>query len=221
MRYLVVEDDHEIATHVSKGLAASGVTVDMEANGLRAFERVTQDHYDAIILDLTLPGMDGFTFAKSFRDRGLDTPILILSAFQNLEDRLKGLSNCDDYLCKPFDITELEIRTKNLVKRSQGVKESIHLQFKDLQINRLKRQVTRAGKVVDLQEREFRLLCLFVANPEKVISKKMILKEVWNYDFDPNTNVVDVLVCRLRGKIEKDFSTPLVYTVRNFGYIMK
>nr|WP_295902808.1 response regulator transcription factor [uncultured Bdellovibrio sp.] len=200
----------------------TGATVDAEPNGLRAFEKATSSHYDAIVLDLSLPDMDGYTFAQSLREKGMNTPILILSAYQNLEDKLKGFSTgCDDYLCKPFSMAELQIRTKNLVRRSQGTRESVRLGFKDLQINRLKRQVTRAGKIIDLQDREFRLLNLFVSNPEKVISKQMILKEVWNYDFDPQTNVVDVLVCRLRAKIEKDFPTALIYTVRNFGYILK
>ncbi|MEK2645755.1 response regulator transcription factor [Bdellovibrio sp. BCCA] len=222
MRYLVVEDDYEIARHVTDGLINTGATVDAEPNGLRAFERATSSHYDAIVLDLSLPDMDGYTFAQSLREKGMNTPILILSAYQNLEDKLKGFSTgCDDYLCKPFSMAELQIRTKNLVRRSQGTRESVRLGFKDLEINRLKRQVTRAGKIIDLQDREFRLLNLFVSNPEKVISKQMILKEVWNYDFDPQTNVVDVLVCRLRAKIEKDFPTALIYTVRNFGYILK
>lgn len=222
MRCLIVEDDIEIARLVQQGLQELNAEVDMESNGRRALEKVMTGYYDVIVLDLMLPEMDGYTFAKTLREKDINTPILILSALRELDDRLKGLSmGADDYLTKPFAMAELQIRVKNLLKRSQKISEVTQLVFQDLKLNRLNRDVVRAGKKLDLQEREFVLLDLFMSNPNKIIGKQTILKEVWNYDFDPQTNVVDVLVCRLRNKLEKEFPSRLIYTVRGVGYVLK
>lgn len=222
MRCLVVEDDNEIATIVKQGLGELEGEVEVESNGRRAYERALTNNYDIIVLDLMLPEMDGYTFAKSLREKEVQTPILILSALRELDDRLKGLSmGGDDYLTKPFAMAELQIRVKNLLKRAQKTSEVTQLVFQDLKLNRLNREVVRAGRKLDLQEREFVLLDLFMSNPNKIIGKQTILKEVWSYDFDPQTNVVDVLVCRLRNKLEKDFPTRLIYTVRGVGYVLK
>ena len=222
MKCLIVEDDFEIASLVKQGLGELHSDVVIESNGRRAFERAMSDQFDVIVLDLMLPEMDGYTFAKTLREREVQTPILILSALRELDDRLKGLSmGGDDYLTKPFAMAELQIRVKNLLKRAQKTSEATQLVFQDLKLNRLNREVVRANRRLDLQEREFVLLDLFMSNPNKIIGKQTILKEVWNYDFDPQTNVVDVLVCRLRNKVEKDFPTRLIYTVRGVGYVLK
>ena len=222
MKCLIVEDDIEIANLVKQGLAELQGDVTIETNGRRAYERAISDHFDMIVLDLMLPEMDGYTFAKSLREKEIQTPILILSALRELDDRLKGLSmGGDDYLTKPFAMAELQIRVKNLIKRAQKTSEATQLVFQDLKLNRLNREVVRSNRRLDLQEREFVLLDLFMSNPNKIIGKQTILKEVWNYDFDPQTNVVDVLVCRLRNKVEKDFPSRLIYTVRGVGYVLK
>lgn len=222
MKCLIVEDDVEIANLVKQGLGELHSDVVIESNGRRAFERAMSDKFDMIVLDLMLPEMDGYTFAKSLREKEVQTPILILSALRELDDRLKGLSmGGDDYLTKPFAMAELQIRVKNLLRRAQKTSEATQLVFQDLKLNRLNREVVRSNRRLDLQEREFVLLDLFMSNPNKIIGKQTILKEVWNYDFDPQTNVVDVLVCRLRNKIEKDFPTRLIYTVRGVGYVLK
>lgn len=222
MRCLIVEDDSEISSIVKQGLKDLQAEVDVESNGRRAYEAALVNNYDVIVLDLMLPEMDGYAIVKNLREKEVNTPILILSALRELDDRLKGLTmGGDDYLTKPFAMAELQLRVKNLLKRAQKASEATQLIFQDLKLNRLNRDVVRAGKKLDLQEREFVLLDLFMSNPNKIIGKQTILKEVWNYDFDPQTNVVDVLVCRLRNKLEKDFPSRLVYTVRGVGYVLK
>lgn len=222
MKCLVIEDDREIASLVSTGLRELGGQVDVENNGKAAYDRACQNPYDIIVLDMMLPEMDGFDLLSGLRAKGIQTSTLILSALRELDDRLRGLQmGGDDYMVKPFAMAELQLRVKNLVKRAQRGAEVTQLQFEDLKLNRITREVVRNGVSLDLQEREFLLLDLFMANPQKIIGKSMILKHVWNYDFDPQTNIVDVLVCRLRNKLEKDFPTRLVYTVRGVGYVLK
>lgn len=222
MKCLVVEDDTEIASFVRSGLQELGAQVDVEHNGRSAYDRACLNEYDVIVLDMMLPGMDGYSFLEGIRKKGINTSTLILSARRELDDRLRGLQvGGDDYVTKPFAMAELQIRVKNLLKRSQRSGEVTTLNFADVKINRLTREVTRAGTPIDLQEREFMLLELFINNPDKIIGKALILKHVWNYDFDPQTNIVDVLVCRLRNKLEKDFPTRLIYTVRGVGYVIK
>ena len=222
MKCLVVEDDSEIASLVKQGLNDMGGEVEVISNGRDAFERAKTSEYDIIVLDLMLPGMDGFSFVEGLRASGNGTSLLILSALRELEDRLRGLQlGGDDYMTKPFALAELQLRVQNLLKRTNRPAEATTLTFSDVKLNRISREVTRSGKRLDLQEREFMLLDLFMSNPNKIIGKSMILKHVWNYDFDPQTNVVDVLVCRLRNKIEKDFPSRLIYTVRGVGYVLK
>lgn len=222
LRALIVEDDPEIASIVRQGLENMGAQVDMESNGRLGFERAASTNYDVIILDMMIPEMDGFTVIQNLRSKGVTTPLLILSALRELDDRLRGLQlGGDDYMTKPFAMAELQVRVQNLMKRSNKANEATQLTFSDIKLNRLSRDVQRAGRKLDLQEREFILLDLFMSNPNKIIGKSMILKHVWNYDFDPQTNIVDVLVCRLRNKLEKDFPTRLIYTVRGVGYVLK
>ncbi|MDG0815808.1 response regulator [Bdellovibrio svalbardensis] len=222
MKCLIVEDDYEIASLVKQSLIEMDATVDIEFNGRQAYERAISNNYDIIILDLMLPDMDGYTFTKSLREKEIHAPILILSALRELDDRLKGLNlGADDYLSKPFATAELQIRVKNLLKRSQNISEVTQLIFQDLKLNRLNRNVIRGEKKLDLLSHEFALLDLLMSNPNKILCKQTILKEVWNYDFDPQTNIVDVLVCRLRSKMERNFPTRMLYTVRGVGYILK
>jgi two-component system OmpR family response regulator len=223
MKFLVIEDEKEISQFVKSGLVDLGADVEIYEDGQVALSQVQRDHYDAIVLDLQLPGsVDGFQFVESLRKSGNNTPVLILSSLKELEDRLRGLKlGGDDYLTKPFAMAELQLRVQNLIKRVPKASEATSLNFADVSLNRLTREVLRAGKKIDLQEREFLLLEMLMGNPNKIISKSLILKQVWNYDFDPQTNVVDVLVCRLRNKLEKDFPTRLIFTVRGVGYVMK
>lgn len=222
MKCLVIEDDREIASLVSSGLKELGGQVDIEHNGKAAFDRACHNPYDIIVLDMMLPEMDGFALLSGLRSNGVQTSTLILSALRELDDRLRGLQlGGDDYMVKPFAMAELQLRVKNLFKRAQRVSEVTQLQFEDLKLNRITREVVRNGVSLDLQEREFLLLDLFMSNPQKIIGKSLILKHVWNYDFDPQTNIVDVLVCRLRNKLEKDFPTRMIYTVRGVGYVLK
>jgi two-component system OmpR family response regulator len=222
MRALVVEDDLEIANIIVKTLNDIEINCVTEKSGLAALERVILEKFDIIILDLMIPDLDGYSFLKAIREKKVNTPVLISSALSDLPDRLKGLTlGGDDYLTKPFATSELQIRAKNLIKRSRNTMEQLEISIQDLQLNRLKREVIRAGKKIDLQDREFVLLTLFMNNKDKVLSKQTILKEVWNYDFDPQTNVVDVLVCRLREKVEKGHPSRLIFTVRGVGYTMR
>ncbi len=222
MRCLVVEDDNEIASIVRQGLKDLGGEVDVEHSGKAAFDKACANPYDIIILDMMVPEMDGFTFLEALRAKGINSSTLILSALRELEDKLRGLKlGGDDYMTKPFAMAELQVRVQNLLKRSSRSSEQTQLNFADIKLNRITREVVRADKVIDLQEREFVLLDLFMSNPNKIIGKSLILKHVWNYDFDPQTNIVDVLVCRLRNKLEKDFPTRLIYTVRGVGYVLK
>jgi two-component system OmpR family response regulator len=222
MKCLVIEDDREIASLVRTGLQELGGEVDVEYSGKAAFDRACQNPYDIIILDMMLPEMDGFNLLEGLRAKGIQTSTLILSALRELDDRVRGLQmGGDDYITKPFAMAELQVRVKNLLKRSQRTSEVTQLQYGDLKMNRISREVVRDGVPIDLQEREFLLLDLFMSNPNKIIGKSLILKHVWNYEFDPQTNIVDVLVCRLRNKLEKDFSSRLIYTVRGVGYVLK
>lgn len=219
---LIVEDDIEIAAILKKGLESMGIQATLEQSGRRGFDRATSENYDVIILDMMVPELDGFSFLQALRERGDKTPLLILSALRELEDRLRGLKlGGDDYMTKPFAMAELQLRLQNLLKRSVKSAEQTQLVFGELKLNRLTREVVRGDKKIDLQEREFALLDLLMSHPNKIIGKELILRKVWNYDFDPQTNIVDVLICRLRNKLDKDFSTRLIYTVRGVGYVLK
>jgi two-component system, OmpR family, response regulator len=222
MRVLVVEDDASIASFVSRGLSEAGFAVDVANTGHDGLFKAQSAEYDAAVVDLMLPGRDGLSIVSELRRTGVRTPVLILTARRSVEDRVLGLeSGADDYLIKPFAFPELLARVQALIRRAQGTPDAVELTVGDLRLHRLTRHVERAGQPIDLRPREFALLDLLMRNAGRVVSKTMILSHVWGYDFDPGSNVVDVLVFRLRDKIDRDFATPLLHTVRGVGYVLK
>jgi two-component system, OmpR family, response regulator len=222
MRVLIVEDDGTIADFVSQGLTEAGFAVDVAADGERGLELATSGSYDAAIVDLMLPKLDGLALIDRMRTGGVRTPVLILSARRSVDDRVSGLqAGGDDYLTKPFAFAELLARLQALLRRSAGTSEPTRLVVGDLSLDLLSRKVERAGKAVDLRPREFALLEYLMRHPGRVLSKTMILSHVWGYSFDPGTNVVDVLVSRLRDKVDEGFDTKLIHTVRGAGYVLK
>ena len=222
MRVLVVEDDPAIASFLSRGLREAGYAVDVAADGHEGLEKARAAEYDAAVVDLMLPGRDGLSLVGELRKKGIRTPVLILTARRSVEDRVRGLEGgADDYLVKPFAFPELLARVQALIRRSQGTPETNEFVFGDLTLNRLTRKVSRGGQEIELRPREFALLELLMRNAGRVVSKTMILSHVWGYDFDPGSNVVDVLVFRLRDKIDRGFSPQLLHTVRGVGYVLK
>jgi two-component system, OmpR family, response regulator len=223
MRVLVIEDDPGISAFVARGLTEAGFTADVVGNGQEGFERaLLPPAYDALIVDLMLPGLDGLHLISTLRDRGVKSPVLILSALRSIDDRVRGLhTGGDDYLTKPFAMAELVARVQALVRRSTGAPSATKLVVGDLSIDLLTREVTRGERRVDLRPREFALLEYLARHPGRVISKSMILSQIWNYNFDPRTNVVDVLVHRLRQKIDMPGERPLIETRRGVGYVLR
>jgi two-component system, OmpR family, response regulator len=223
MRVLVIEDDPGISAFVARGLTEAGFTVDVVGNGQEGLERaLLPPAYDALIVDLMLPGLDGLHLISTLRDRGVKSPVLILSALRSIDDRVRGLhTGGDDYLTKPFAMAELVARVQALVRRSTGAPSATKLVVGDLSIDLLTREVTRGERRIDLRPREFALLEYLARHPGRVISKSMILSQIWNYNFDPRTNVVDVLVHRLRQKIDMPGERPLIETRRGVGYVLR
>ena len=222
MRVLIVEDDRTIADFVAKGLAEAGYAVDVAPDGERGVELAASTAYDVAIVDLMLPKIDGLTLIDRVRARGIRTPVLILSARRTVDDRVKGLqAGGDDYLTKPFAFAELLARVQALIRRSTGATEPTRLTVGDLSLDLLSRRTERSGRVLDLRPREFALLEYLMRNAGRVLTKTMILSHVWGYSFNPGTNVVDVLVSRLREKIDRDFEPKLLHTVRGVGYVLK
>jgi DNA-binding response OmpR family regulator len=222
MRILVVEDDKKIASFVTRGLKESGYSVEHTDSGERAFRLALAEPYDAIILDLMLPHLDGLSVLERLRLEKIQTPVIILSAKRSVEDRIKGLrTGGDDYLTKPFSLSELLARVQALIRRATREIEPTRLTRGELSMDLLTREVTRAGKRIELQHREFSLLEYLMRNTGRVVSKTSIIEHVWGYDFDPQTNVVDVLVSRLRNKVDRDFATKLIHTYRGVGYALK
>ena len=222
MRLLVVEDDKKLASFIVKGFEESGFAVDHCADGESALDMALGNAYDAAIVDIMLPKLDGLSLVQELRKEKVKTPVLILSAKATVDDRVKGLqSGGDDYLVKPFAFPELLARVQALVRRGSQVTEPTSLTVGDLTLDLLSRKVTRAGKKIDLQAREFALLEYLMRNAGRVVTKTMILSQVWDYSFDPQTGVVDVLVCRVRNKIDKDFETKLIHTKRGMGYVLE
>jgi two-component system OmpR family response regulator len=222
MRALIIEDDQTIAEFVARGLRESGFVVDRASDGEEGLAAALKDAYDVAIVDLMLPKRDGWSVIDELRRRGRQTPVLILSARRSVDDRVRGLqTGGDDYLTKPFAFAELLARVQALVRRSTRTPDPTTLTVGDLSLDLLSRKVTRAGASIDLRPREFALLEYLMRNAGKVISKTMILSHVWEYNFDPQTNIVDVLVSRLRDKIDKPFETKRLHTVRGVGYVLR
>ena len=224
MRVLLVDDDRKIASFVAKGLKQAGFTVDHVANGEEGYTHLTTQAYDAAIVDIMLPGMDGLTLVEKVRrDSSRHTPIMFLSARREVDDRVRGLQvGGDDYLVKPFAFSELVARLQALVRRAAGVREPARLTHGDLELDVARRRLSRAGRPIELQPREFALLQYLLYHPGRVISKTMIMEHVWDYNFDPETNVVETCVCRLRIKLNEGFTEKREYirTLRGVGYVL-
>ncbi len=222
MRVLVVEDDSTIAGFVVKGLREAGFAADHAKDGREGLAMALDQPYDVAIVDVMLPGLDGLSLIRTLRERGRRTPVLILSARHSVEDRVKGLeTGSDDYLTKPFAFAELLARVQALVRRASATAEPTRLGHADLELDLLTREVRRAGRVVELRPREFALLEYLLRNAGRVVSKTMIMAHVYDYQFDPHTNVVDVLMHRLRERVDRDFEPKLLHTVRGVGYVLK
>lgn len=219
-KILVVEDDKMAADFIVKGLDEAGFNVDTADNGRDGLFLATDNSYDAIVLDRMLPGLDGMAVLAAVRAAGIETPIIILSALGSTEDRISGLTaGSDDYLVKPFAFAELLARLQRLMRRGgAGQPTETILRCADLELDLLARRVRRGDTVVPLQPREFRLLEYLMRHPDQVISRTMLLEGVWDYHFDPGTNIIDVHIGRLRRKIDAGFETPLLHTVRGAGY---
>ena len=222
MRALLVEDDVTIADFVVRGLREAGFVVDHVADGEAGLASASQQPYDVAIVDLMLPKRDGLSLIEELRKRKVSTPVLILSARRSVDDRVHGLqSGGDDYLTKPFAFAELLARVQALVRRATRAPEPTTLTVDDVVLDLLSRKVTRRGTPLDLRPREFTLLEFLMRHAGHVVSKTMILSHVWEYNFDPQTNVVDVLVSRLREKIDRPFEKKLLHTVRGVGYVLR
>lgn len=222
MRILVVEDDPKIASFLTNGFHEAGFAVDSCASGEDGLHCAQDREYDAAIVDLMLPGLDGLSLIEQLRARKVHTPVIVLSAKRAVDDRVQCLERgADDYVGKPFAFSELLARTHAIMRRARGTAEPSVLEAADVTLNRLTREVTRNGKKIDLQPREFALLEHLMRNQGKALSKTFLLERLWDYSFDPQTNVVDVLVCRLRNKIDKDFDQKLIHTLRGVGYAFR
>jgi two-component system OmpR family response regulator len=222
MRILVIEDDIKIAEFIQKGLKSSGFAVDLARDGELGLSMAQEQVHDVLIVDIMLPKRDGISLIRRLRNGHVNTPVIVLSARDGVDDRVKGLeAGADDYLTKPFAFSELLARIQALIRRAGNITESTSLSYADLSMDLIKRQVKRENEVIELQPLEFSLLEYLLRNKERVVSKTMIMEHVWDYNFDPMTNVVEARICRLRDKIDKDFNPKLIHTVRGAGYVLK
>lgn len=222
MKILIVEDDVEAAAFLVKALGESGHTADHASDGETGYHLADSGNYDVMIVDRMLPKMDGLSMLKKLRLEDDQTPALILSALGQVDDRVEGLrSGGDDYLTKPYAFSELLARVEILSRRRTTDDTSTVLKVADLELDRLSHKVTRQQTQILLQPREYRLLEYLMQNAEKVVTRTMLLEKVWDYHFDPQTNVIDVHISRLRAKIDKDFDTPLLHTIRGSGYMLR
>jgi len=222
MRVLLVEDDTVIADYVTRGMRQAGFAVAVHYDGISGLDAALNQHHDIAIVDLMLPELDGLSLIQQLRLRGKKLPVIILSAKRSLDDRISGLrQGGDDYLTKPFSFSELLARVEALIRRASDSAPDPWLEVHDLSMDLMGRTVTRAGKKINLQPKEFALLEYLVRNSGRVVSKTMIMERVWNYDFDPGTNVVEARISKLREKIDRGSDTPLLHTVRGLGYVLK
>ena len=222
MRLLFVEDDLRLVSFVVKGLKEAGFVVVHVADGQTGLQMALDGSYDAAVIDIMLPGMDGLALIEELRRRRIRLPVIILSAKRRVDERVRGLqAGGDDYLTKPFAFSELLARVHALIRRGNNTPEPTGITVGDLHIDLLSRVVTRASKKINLQPREFSVLEYLARNAGRIVSKTLIMERVWDYNFDPQTNVVESRICRLRDKIDKDFDTPLIHTVRGMGYVLK
>lgn len=223
MRILIIEDDAETAAYLVKGLSESGHRAERVGDGKDGLFRALEEDFDALVVDRMLPGLDGLALIRSLRAAGKKTPALFLSALGEVDDRVEGLrAGGDDYLVKPFAFSELLARLEALIRRGEGEQAPrTLLKVADLEMDLLTRTVRRAGRNIELQPREFRLLEYLLRHSGQVVTRTMLLESVWDYHFDPQTNVIDVHISRLRSKIDKDFEGPLLHTVRGAGYVLR
>jgi two-component system, OmpR family, response regulator len=222
MRILVIEDDAKIAAFLEKGLKEAGFAVDTRGDGQAGLDLALGFSYDAAIVDLMLPKLDGLSLIETLRNRNVNTPVLILSARQSVDDRIQGLQRGgDDYMVKPFSFSELLARVQALIRRDKKNTQPMFLRVGNLEMDLLKHEIYRDGDKIELPAKEYSLLEYMMRHPGIVLSKTAILERVYDYAFDPQTNVVDVLVCRLRNKIDKDFEDKMIHTVRGMGYVLK
>jgi two-component system OmpR family response regulator len=222
MRILMIEDDEQTGQYIAKGLRESGKAVDWTRTGQDGLFRATHDAYDILIVDRMLPELDGLSVVKGVRAAGLATPILILTAMGAIEDRVAGLEGgADDYLVKPFSFSELHARVNALARRAPLQEQESVLVVADLRLDRLRRTVKRGSDAITLQPREFRLLEELMLNTERVMTRTMLLERVWDFHFDPGTNIVETHMSRLRAKIDRGGDAPLIHTVRGAGYVIR
>jgi len=223
MKFLIVEDDDEVAGYIAKGLAEAGHVAERAADGREGLYRATGEKFDALIVDRMLPGgIDGLTLIETLRRAGETMPVLILSALAQVDERVKGLkAGGDDYLTKPFAFSELQARLEAILRRGQAKAPQTVLRVADLEFDLLAREVRRGGRKLDLQPRELKLLEYLMRHAGQVVTRTMLLEGVWDYHFDPQTNVIDVHVSRLRQKIDKGFAKPLIHTIRGAGYSLR
>mgnify|MGYP000668896853 CR=1 FL=1 len=223
MKALLIEDEISVQHYIQKGLQEKNATVDVAGNGKDGLFLASTEQYDIMIIDRMLPELDGLSIIKTLRAAENNTPIIILSALGDVDDRVVGLqAGADDYLIKPFSFLELHARIEALIRRnSHSAISDVILTAQDLELNLLSRTVTRAGKKLLLNDREFKLLDFMLQHKGQVVTRTMLLESIWGYNFDPQTNVIDVHVSRLRAKIDKDFATPIIKTIRGSGYIVE
>ncbi len=222
MRILLIEDDLSIASFIMKGLKQEGYSVVHAGDGISGFDMASEGSFELAIVDIMLPGMDGYSIIEKLRNRHNQLPIIIVSARRTVDERVKGLmSGADDYLVKPFAFSELAARVQAILRRRQPVEEINTIAYSDLTLDLRKRKVTRGGKEIDLQPREFALLEYLLRHQGRIISRTMLMEHVWDYNFDPQTNVVEARICNLRDKIDKPYRNKLIHTVKGVGYVLE
>jgi len=222
MNVLLIEDDQNTRDFISKGLTEAGHHCQSCEEGKEGLFQALESPYEVMVIDRMLPGLDGITIINTIRQANINTPIIILSALSDVQQRVEGLkAGADDYLSKPFAFSELMARLEVLTRRNFGEQQETTLSIDNLEMDLLAHKVTRGNKVLDLQSREFRLLEYLLRHKEQVVTRTMLLENVWDYHFDPQTNIIDVHISRLRAKVDKDFDTPLIHTIRGSGYSLR